>query len=108
MGKKNSADDSRPKQYKCQVCKCYFDDSDVYEYRGSYACADHVDQMRASRDSEREAIIREEDAKTKAFSGLDLSSETAVGKANRKIFKKQIEIASKESLRLKKYEGRED
>lgn len=39
------------------------------------------------------------------FKGLDLS-DSVIGKANREIFKTQIEIASNESVRLNKYEGR--
>ena len=55
------------------------------------------------RDFERNEIISEEHNKTKVFKGLDLTDST-VGKANKALLKPRVEIASKESLRLKSYE----
>lgn len=92
---------------KCQKCKMILDDSTAYEYRGAFACADHFDEVCESRDYERAEIIREEDAKLKVFKGLDLDPRSPIGRVNREILAPQIEIASKESGRLKKYEGRE-
>lgn len=90
---------------KCSKCKKALTDSEAYEYRGAIACYECFDQVCESRDYERSEIIREEDSKTKAFRGLDLG-DNVIGKANREILKAKIEIASKESGRLKKYEGR--
>ncbi len=92
-------------KYKCSVCKEYFDGHNIYEYRGAYACGEHHDQAIKNRDYERQQIIDEEDRKTKVFKGLDLS-DSVVGKGNQELLKAQIEIAKKESYRLKKYEGR--
>lgn len=90
---------------KCSICKEYFDDSDLYEYRGAIACSEHFDQLQERRDGERQQIIDEENHKTERFRGLNLSDD-AIGKANREILKTDIEIASKESKRIKDYEGR--
>lgn len=92
---------------KCQKCKIPLTESEAYEYRGAYACAEHFDDVIASRDSERQEIIREETAKLKPLKGMDLDPRSPVGRANREILAPHIEIASKESGRLKKYEGRE-
>lgn len=91
----------------CIICKKRLEDSEAYEYRGMISCAEHFDQMTEKRDFERQEIIEEEKAKTEKFRGLDLS-DSVIGKANKKILKRDIEIAKKESLRIKKYEGRED
>lgn len=88
---------------KCAHCKTELDDSTAYEYRGAYSCADHLDQVSESREFQRQEIIREESAKTEKFKGLDLG-DNVMGRANREILKAQIEIASKESGRLKAYE----
>ena len=53
----------------------------------------------------RNEIIAEESAKTECFRGEDLG-DSAMGKANRKLLARQIEIAGKESDMLKAYEGR--
>lgn len=90
---------------KCSKCKKQIDDWDTYEYRGAFSCADCFDDVIENRDIERNEIIADEDKKTKVFSGLDMSN-SVIGKANRELLKPNIEIASKESHRLKKYEGR--
>ena len=91
--------------YNCRKCKAPLDDHEAYEYRGSVACAEHFDEVIEMRDFERNQIINEEHNKTKAFKGLDLTDST-IGKANKKLLKPNIEIASRESQRLKNYEGR--
>ena len=91
---------------KCSICKIDLDDYTAYEYRGQIACADHHDEMIEARDYQRSQIIKEENDKLEPLKGLDLS-DSAVGKENRKILAGRIEIASKESLRLKQYEGRD-
>lgn len=58
------------------------------------------------RDYERNQIIQEEYDKTKCFKGLDLS-DSVIGKANKKLLKTKIEVASNESERLKIYERRD-
>lgn len=91
--------------YRCRKCKAPLDDHEAYEYRGSFACEAHFDEVIEMRDFERSQIIREEENKTKVFKGLDLT-DSAIGKANKKLLKTRIEIAGKESQRLKNYEGR--
>jgi hypothetical protein len=96
--------------YKCYVCGKihevdeYGIEPDIYEYRGVYSCAEHFDEMIEMRDFKRREIINEEDNKTKFFKGLDFSPDTPIGEANREIFKGRIEVAAKESQRLKDYE----
>jgi len=89
----------------CSKCGIELDDSSAYEYRGALSCSDCFDDVIENRDYQRNEIIREEHNKTKCFAGLDLSN-SVIGKANREILAPQIEIASKESARLKEYEGR--
>ena len=89
--------------YKCKKCKIELDAGDAYEYRGAISCAEHFDLVKSGRDFERQEIIEEEKNKTECFRGLDLS-DSKIGKANREILKARIEIASKESGRLKSYE----
>ena len=91
--------------YTCSICNEEFDGSDIYEYRGAYACEEHFDVMQGQREFQRQEIIKEEDSKTKVFKGLDLG-DNVIGKANRELLKGHIEVASKESGRLKDYEGR--
>lgn len=87
----------------CLVCKKKFDDNEIYEYRGAFACDEHFDDMIASRDRERDAIMAAEDAKTRPLKGLDLSN-SVIGKANKELLAGKIEVASKESIALKRYE----
>lgn len=89
----------------CSKCRRPLEEDEAYEYRGAISCAGCFDEVEADRNKERAEIIQEESGKTECFKGLDLS-DSAVGVANRSILKTRIEIAQKESFRLKKYEGR--
>ena len=89
--------------YKCRVCKKEFDSFNIYEYRGSFSCEQDFNEMQDLRNFDRGEIIKEESAKTDCFKGLDLG-DNVIGKANREILKSKIEIAGKESGRLKLYE----
>ncbi len=91
--------------YTCHKCKVELEGSEAYEYRGSFSCEEHFDEVIEMRDFERNQIIKEEHNKTKVFKGLDLTDST-IGKANKKLLKQNIEIAGRESQRLKNYEGR--
>lgn len=91
--------------YTCSKCKKELESCDTYEYRGAYSCEECFDDVIESRDFQRQEIIHEESAKTDKFKSLDLG-DSVIGKANREVLKVQIEIASKESGRLKEYEGR--
>ena len=93
------------KEYQCSKCHKELDGSEAYEYRGAIACEDHLDEVTESRNFQRQEIIAEESAKTDKFKGLDLG-DNVIGKATRDILKGSIEIASKESGRLKEYEQR--
>lgn len=86
----------------CSICKAEFDYGDMYEYRGAISCENCFEKLQEIRNAEREQIIEEEKHKTDRFKGIDLS-DSVIGKANRKILKRDIEIAKKESSRLKYY-----
>ena len=88
---------------RCCICKSDLKDHEAYEYRGIYACAEHFEEACFHRDKQRAEIISEESAKTEVFRGLDLSDST-IGRANKDILKRNIDIASKESVRIKNYE----
>ena len=93
---------------KCCKCKKICMVGDMYEYRGSdLSCVDCIDEVSEIREFKRQEIIAEERSKTDKFKGLDLG-DNVIGKANRNILKASIDIASKESGRLKDYEGRND
>ena len=89
--------------YKCRICKKSLEERDIYEYRGVFSCAEHFDEVCEQREKQRREIIEEETSKTEVFRGLDLS-DSKIGKANKEILKSRIEIASKESQRIKDYE----
>lgn len=88
---------------ECKVCKKSFPPNELYEYRGIVACNECIDSAREKRDFERQEVIEESRHKTDRFRGLDLG-DNAIGRANREILKKDIEIAKKESGRIKEYE----
>jgi hypothetical protein len=92
--------------YKCLKCKIDLEPSSAYEYRGAISCADHFDEVVEFRNFERQEIMAEERTKTDKFRGLDLS-DSAIGRGNRELLKGAIEVASKESGRLKRYEERQ-
>ena len=94
--------------YQCGKCKKQIEPNETYEYRGAFSCSEHFDEVIKDRDYQRSEIMAEENAKTAKFAGLDLSGDTVIGKANRDILRADIEIASKESARLKDYEGRNE
>ena len=91
--------------YKCSICGKDLDDYTAYEYRGMFSCEEHFDDMLESRDYQRHQIMKEESKKTEPMRGLDFG-DNVVGKANTRLLSRQLEIASKESYRLKEYEGR--
>jgi hypothetical protein len=89
---------------RCSYCRKELEDVDTYEYRGVYSCSEHFDLVQENRETQRLEIIREESSKTEAFKELDISSGTTIGKANRKLLRSKLEVASKETARLKEYE----
>lgn len=89
--------------YTCRKCKAKLRANEAYEYRGAISCEEHFDEVIEMRDFERNQIIQEEHSKTKVFKGLDLT-DSVIGKANQALLKPRIEVASKESKRLKNYE----
>ena len=92
--------------HECSNCKKVLRLGDLYDYRGSdLACEHCIDKVTADRDRLRNEIIAEESAKTECFRGLDLG-DGVFGKHNRKLLARKIEIAGKESDKLKAYEGR--
>lgn len=94
-------------RYHCSLCKVELEPNDAYEYRGAISCDEHFDAVCNQRNYERAEIIREESIKTNVFLGLDLDSKSKIGVANRELLSSQIEIAKKESARLKNYERKE-
>lgn len=97
------------KYKKCSKCwKSYSNwdsENQIYEYRWILSCWKCKDEVEKTRDFERQEIIQEENHKTQVFKWLDMW-DSIIWKANRQILKRHIEIASKESWRLKKYEWR--
>ena len=89
---------------KCAICEKMFDLSELYEYRGVIACEEHFDELQEKRDYQRAEIIEDNKHRTEPFRGIDTASDSTIGKANREILKKQIDIAKKEPERLKNYE----
>ena len=89
--------------YTCQKCKAKLRANEAYEYRGAISCEEHFDEVIEMRDFERNQIIKEEHNKTNVFKGLDITDST-IGKANKALLKPRIEVARKESNRLKNYE----
>ena len=87
---------------KCRICKTT---EDLYEYRGAIACSKHFDKVIEQRDFERQEIMEEENHKLAPLKGLSFG-DSVIGKANREILKGSIEIAKKESGRIKAYENR--
>jgi hypothetical protein len=93
--------------YKCSVCKKILSGWETYVYRGMFSCEEHFDEMVDKRDYQRSEIIKEESAKTEPLRGLDFG-DNVVGRANRELLKGELEVCSKESGRLREYEGRLD
>jgi len=91
----------------CSNCKKeLINDSDIYDYRGAFSCEDCLDIVQDSRERERQEIIAEEKRRLAPLKGMDINPNTVLGKINCEILKPQIEIACKESYRMKNYEGR--
>ncbi len=93
--------------YRCIRCHKDISSYETYEYRGAVSCEECFDEVIETRDFQRQEIIAEEGMKTDKFKGLDLG-DNVIGKANRELLKSSIEIASKESGRIKAYENKED
>jgi superfamily II helicase len=89
----------------CPICKREFRIGSMFEYRGALSCWDCADELKKKRDFERAEVMDEQNHKTHMFKGLDFG-DNMFGDANREILKVNIEIAKKESQRLKDYEGR--
>ena len=93
------------KKYICEICGEKLTGSEAYEYRGMYYCEDCEERAIEKRDHQRQEIIEETKHKTDRFKGLELG-DSLLGKINREILKADIEIAGKESARIKEYEKR--
>ena len=89
----------------CPICGKEVEYGEMYEYRGALSCGDCFDEAIKKRDAERAEVIEEQKHKTDKFKGLDLS-DSQIGKANKEILKQDIEVAKKEGLRIRQYEGR--
>lgn len=89
---------------KCAVCKEEFYEGEMYEYRGMLSCEKDHEAMIKKRDFERAEVIAENQHQTKPFRGLDMANDSVIGKANRQILKKEIDIAKKETYRTRQYE----
>jgi len=42
---------------KCQICKQYFEDDEMYEYRGFIACEKHFDELISKVDNKRNQVM---------------------------------------------------
>ena len=90
---------------KCKKCNCELDDQEAYEYRGVFSCDEHFDEVIEMRNRERNEIMKAEDNKTKKLKGLDFG-DNAIGRENKRLMSRHLEIASKESQQLRDYEVR--
>ncbi|WP_145538869.1 hypothetical protein [Yersinia alsatica] len=90
-------------EYTCEVCKADIESGDTYEYRGFYSCGEHLDELQDKVDRRRQRIIDDFDAKSKPLQGLDISTNSVIGRANREILSGSIEVCSKETLIEKDY-----
>lgn len=88
---------------KCSLCGNEIDDVDTYEYRGFISCGEHFDAVIEKVDVRRAEVIRRNNAVTEPLCGLDISPNSAIGNANRKLLAPAIEIASRESFAEKEY-----
>jgi len=91
--------------HKCYVCKKQIPESEAYEYRGAICCEGCFNEGVKNRDFERQEIMEEENHKLKPLEGLSFG-DSVIGRANREILKGSIEIARKESGRIKAYENK--
>ncbi len=89
----------------CPLCGKEEEYGQMYEYRGALSCGDCLEKTTKKRDAERAEVIEEQKHKTDRFNRLDLS-DSQIGKANKEILKQDIEVAKKEGLRIRQYEGR--
>lgn len=92
--------------YQCAVCGRNNPGNKTYEYRGAYSCEGCFDKMIEARDRQRSDLIEREDARSRFANGLDVYSDSAIGKHNRKRFKHPLKALEKESAQMKEYEGR--
>lgn len=90
--------------YTCVICHEEFPANETYEHRGMHSCGPHADEMREKREFQRAEIIAEENARLAPLKGLDIDPRNVIGRVNRSVLAAQIEIAGKESQRLKDYE----
>lgn len=90
--------------YVCVKCGAKLEDHEAYEYRYVVACEDHIDEVIEDRDRERNEIMQEEERKLAPLKGLDISGDNVIGKANRELMARHIEVSSKESQRLHNHE----
>lgn len=90
--------------FRCRVCKEQLSESEAYEYRGAYACAQHLEEATESRDHERAEVIQEVDHAIESQRNGEWSNggykTMKVGKDGKPITK------IKEPLRLQEYENR--
>lgn len=71
--------------HKCIVCKREFPEGELYEYRGAIACSECFEKAQEKKDIERTETIIKNKALTDKYKGLDMSSNSVIGKANREI-----------------------
>jgi hypothetical protein len=72
---------------RCVICRQEFGSSQLYEHRGLYACEEHVEEMRAKSERQKEQRDYLERAATERYRGLDFG-DGPIGEANRKIFRR--------------------
>lgn len=78
--------------------------SDLYEYRGAYSCTECFERVAEQRERQRNELISREDARHRFKEGLDVYSDSTVGKHNRRVFKSHLDALKKESVQIKEYE----
>lgn len=88
---------------KCSLCGKSLTDSEAYEYRGFISCDEHFEAVIEKVDIRRGEIIHRNNAVTEPLHGLDISPDTAIGSANRRLLAPMIEIAARETFAEKEY-----
>ena len=89
---------------RCSICNDELSDSETYEYRGAYACAQHHEEVIKKRDFERQEVMAETEHSVRSQADGEWQNggyrSMRTGPGGRPITK------VKEPQRLQDYEGR--
>lgn len=51
---------------KCSICQTEIPDGEAYEYRGTFSCEKHFDEMCVNREYQREQVMQQVEASTRS------------------------------------------